>query len=128
MASTTRMNSATAPVPPKTTLADLRKAAGYRSSKDFAAVLGIPATTYSRYERNLADPETGIPLRAAWAIADKLHCSIDEIVGRADDNAVETNHDLNMFYRSLSDSGKTMLDEYVKFLDFRDRVLAAVSG
>ena len=33
-----------------------------------------------------------------------------------------------MFYRSLSDSGRTMLDEYVKFLDFRDRVLAAVSG
>lgn len=123
------MNSAQTPVPPKTPLADLRKAAGYRSSKEFAAVLGIPATTYSRYERNLADPESGIPLRAAWAIADKLNCSIDAVVGRSsDDEDAAANHDLNMFYRSLSESGKTMLDEYVKFLDFRDRVLAAVSG
>ena len=128
MASTTRMNSAQTPVPPKSTLADLRRAAGYRSSKEFAAVLGIPATTYSRYERTLADPNSGIPLRAAWAIADKLNCSIDAIVGRAGDDDVATNHDLNMFYRSLSESGQTMLDEYVKFLDFRDRVLAAVSG
>lgn len=122
------MNSAQTPVPPKTTLAELRRAAGYRSSKEFAAVLGIPATTYSRYERTLSDPNSGIPLRAAWAIADKLNCSIDAIVGRSDNGDVETNHDLNMFYRSLSESGQTMLDEYVKFLDFRDRVLAAVSG
>ena len=62
MASSTRMDSAQAHVRPETTLADLRRAAGYRSSKDFAAVLGIPATTYSRYERTLADPDSGVPL------------------------------------------------------------------
>ena len=122
------MNSAQKTVQPNKTLVDLRRAAGYRSGKEFAAALGIPATTYSRYERGLTDPSSGIPLRAAWAIADKLNCSIDAIVGRAGDDDVATKHDLNMIYRSLSESGQTMLDEYVKFLDFRDRVLAAVSG
>ena len=126
MASTTRMDSAQAHVRTNSPLAELRKAAGYRSSRDFAAVLGIPATTYSRYERTLADPDSGIPLRAARTIADKLNCSVDAVIGRVDD-IPNGDRDLNMFYRSLSDSGKTMLDEYVKFLDFRDRVLAAVS-
>jgi len=126
MASTTRMDSAQVHVRTNSPLAELRKAAGYRSSRDFAAVLGIPATTYSRYERTLADPDSGIPLRAARTIADKLNCSVDAVIGRVDD-IPNGDRDLNMFYRSLSDSGKTMLDEYVKFLDFRDRVLAAVS-
>lgn len=117
------MNSAQAPVPPKTPLADLRKAAGYRSSKEFAAVLGIPATTYSRYERTLADPDSGIPLRAAWAIADKLHCSIDAVVGR--DEADDTQgRDLNAAYRTLSESGKERFDEYLQFLAFRDSLVA----
>ena len=62
MASTTRMDSAQAHVRTNSPLAELRKAAGYRSSRDFAAVLGIPATTYSRYERTLADPDSGILL------------------------------------------------------------------
>lgn len=117
------MNSAQAPVPPKTPLADLRKAAGYRSSKEFAAVLGIPATTYSRYERTLGDPDSGIPLRAAWAIADKLHCSIDAVVGRdeADDSQ---GRDLNAAYRTLSESGKERFDEYLQFLAFRDQLVA----
>ena len=124
MASDTRMNSAQAPVPPKTTLADLRKAAGYRSSKEFAAVLGIPATTYSRYERNLADPDSGIPIRAAWAIADKLHCSIDAVVGRTEESADDSGRDLNAAYRALSEGGKERLDEYLQFLDLRDRMIA----
>lgn len=117
------MNSVTTPVRTKSPLADLRKAAGYRSSRDFAAVLGIPATTYSRYERTLADPESGIPLRAAWAIADKLHCSIDAVVGR--DEADDTQgRDLNAAYRTLSDSGKERFDEYLQFLAFRDQLVA----
>ena len=55
MASNTHMDSAQPRVRTNSPLADLRKAAGYRSSRDFAAVLGIPATTYSRYERTLAE-------------------------------------------------------------------------
>ena len=123
MASSTHMNSAQAHVRPETTLADLRRAAGYRSSKDFAAVLGIPATTYSRYERTLADPDSGVPLRAAWAIADKLNCTIDAVVGR--DAADDANgRDLNALYRSLSDDGKKRLDDFLLFLDFSDRLMA----
>ena len=123
MASSTRMDSAQAHVRPETTLADLRRAAGYRSSKDFAAVLGIPATTYSRYERTLADPDSGVPLRAAWAIADKLSCTIDAVVGR--DAADDANgRDLNALYRSLSEDGKKRLDDFLLFLDFSDRLMA----
>ena len=123
MASTTRMDSAHTHVRPKSTLADLRRAAGYRSSKDFAAVLGIPATTYSRYERTLDDPDSGVPLRAAWAIADKLNCTIDAVVGR--DEADDSNgRDLNALYRSLSDDGKKRLDDYLLYLDFSDRLVA----
>ena len=123
MASSTRMDSAQAHVRPETTLADLRRAAGYRSSKDFAAVLGVPATTYSRYERTLADPDSGVPLRAAWAIADKLNCTIDAVVGR--DAADDANgRDLNALYRSLSDDGKKRLDDFLLFLDFSDRLMA----
>lgn len=121
------MDSARANVCPKTTLADLRRSAGYRSSKDFAAVLGIPATTYSRYERTMADPESGIPIRAAWAIADKLHRSIDAVVGREEAPAAE-GRDLNAAYRSLSAEGKMRFDEYLQFLDFRDRLLATQQG
>lgn len=124
MASDTRMDSAQAHVRPETTLADLRRAAGYRSSKEFAAVLGIPATTYSRYERTLGDPDSGVPLRAAWAIADKLNCTIDAVVGR--DEAEDSNgRDLNALYRSLSDEGKKRLDDYLLFLDFSDRLMAS---
>ena len=117
------MDSAHTHVRPETTLADLRRAAGYRSSKDFAAVLGIPATTYSRYERTLSDPDSGVPLRAAWAIADKLNCTIDAVVGR--DEAEDSNgRDLNALYRSLSDDGKKRLDDYLLYLDFSDRLVA----
>ena len=124
MASTTRMDSAHTHVRPKSTLADLRRAAGYRSSKEFAAALGIPATTYSRYERTLADPDSGVPLRAAWAIADKLNCTIDAVVGR--DEADDANgRDLNALYRSLSDEGKKRLDDYLLFLEFSDRLVAS---
>lgn len=118
------MDSAQVRVRPGTTLVDLRRAAGYRSSKEFAAALGTPATTYSRYERTLADPDSGVPLRAAWAIADKLNCTIDAVVGR--DEADDANgRDLNALYRSLSDEGKKRLDDYLLFLDFSDRLMAS---
>ena len=68
----------------KRTLQRLRREAGYRSAKDFAEVLNIPSSTYARYERAVECPECGIPLAAAWQIADTLGCSIDLVVGRED--------------------------------------------
>ena len=62
------------PTSAKRTLQRLRREAGYRNAKDFAAVLGIPASTYSRYERAEEGPLCGIPLSSAWSIADEtLH-------------------------------------------------------
>lgn len=60
------------------TLQDLRKEAGYKTAKEFAEAVGIPAPTYTRYEQ---EPKK-IPTDRAWAIADKLGCSIDAVVGR----------------------------------------------
>ena len=68
----------------KRTLQRLRREAGYRSAKDFAAVLGIPTSTYARYERQPEGPDCAIPLSSAWQIADALGCSIDLVVGRTD--------------------------------------------
>lgn len=124
MASTTSVNSAQAPARTRTPLADLRRAAGYRSSKEFATALGIPATTYSSYERTLSDPESGVPIRAAWSIADKLGCSIDEVVGRGRAADGGSERDLNAAYRALSEGGRARFDEYLQFLDFRDRLIA----
>lgn len=124
MASNTTMANGHAPSGAKNTLSQLRKAAGYHSAKEFARVLGIPASTYARYERNSDGPDSGIPMRAAWAIADKLNTTIDVIVGRFDEPDGQE-RDLNAFYRSLSENGKIRFDEYVQFLDFRERVIAA---
>ena len=59
----------------KRTLQRLRREAGYASAKEFAAVLNIPNSTYSRYERAPEGPNSGIPLSAAWAMADELGSS-----------------------------------------------------
>ena len=39
------------PISGKRTLQRLRREAGYRSAKEFAEALGIPGSTYARYER-----------------------------------------------------------------------------
>ena len=71
----------------KRTLQRMRREAGFRSAKDFAERVGIPMSTYARYERAGDGPECGIPLPSAWAIADALGCSIDLVVGREDIDA-----------------------------------------
>lgn len=57
--------------------------AGYSSARSFAEAIGVPATTYTRYENN---PER-IPMQVAWQLADTLGATIDQVVGRepADD-------------------------------------------
>lgn len=105
-------------------LVRLRKDAGFQSARRFAEAVGLSPTTYCRYERTPAGKGCGIPVRSAWDIADKLGTTIDAVVGRLDAAADdEDRRDLNAFYRSLSESGKAHLDEYVRYLDFRERVL-----
>lgn len=112
------------PISGKRTLQRLRRQAGYRSAKEFAEALGIPGSTYARYERAGDGADCGIPLSAAWQIADKLGCSIDLVIGRED---IDASRYTTMQGRidSLSRSSSEMLDDYLRFLEFRDRADAS---
>ena len=106
----------------KRTLQRLRKDAGYRSAKDFAAELHIPSSTYSRYERQPEGPNCAIPLSAAWLIADKLRCSIDLVVGREDIKA-QAKPTFEDRAESLSKGSQKLLWEYLAFLEYRDSIV-----
>lgn len=103
----------------KRTLQRLRREAGFRSAREFAEALSIPASTYGRYENQPDGPSKSIPLASAWLIADKLVCSIDLVVGREDIDAVPLDT-LQTAYDALSLSGKTLLNEYVAYLQYRE--------
>ena len=102
------------------TLQDLRREAGYRSAKDFAATMEIALSTYNRYE---SQPES-IPLKQAWAIADFLGCSIDMVVGREHDVAEDMRGDVQRFYDGLSEEGRASMDDYMDYLAHRERKAA----
>lgn len=102
----------------------LRREAGYRSAKDFAAVLGIPASTYTRYERQAEGPECAIPLSSAWQIADALGCSIDLVVGREDIDAASA-PTLDDRAAALSLDGQEILRGFLGYLEQLDAAKAA---
>lgn len=98
----------------------MRRAAGYRSAKDFAEELGIPASTYARYERTPEGPDAcSIPIRAAWRIADALGCSIDEVVGREGPKE-ETRKGAQEACASLSPEERARLEGYLDCLRSRE--------
>lgn len=102
----------------KRTLQRMRREAGFRSAKDFAERVGIPISTYARYERAGDGPECGIPLPSAWAIADALGCSIDLVVGREDIDAAGDS--IWERVEALSRTGREMHEDYLRFLEFRE--------
>ena len=108
------------PISGKRTLQRLRRQAGYRSAKEFAEALGIPGSTYARYERAGDGAGCGIPLPAAWQIADKLGCSIDLVIGREDIDASCRKNTINERIESLSYSSLELLESYLQFLEYRD--------
>lgn len=108
------------PISGKRTLQRLRREAGYRSAKEFAEALGIPGSTYARYERAGDGADCGIPLPAAWQIADRLGCTIDLVVGREDIDAPRPCESMGDRINSLSRTGMEMLDDYLRFLEYRD--------
>ena len=110
--------------PSKRTLQRLRREAGYRSAREFAKELSIPASTYARYERQPEAPDTGIPMASAWAIADALGVSIDLVVGRADIDEPQR-VTLDDRAEGLTRSSREMLEEYLRFLEYRDDCAAA---
>jgi transcriptional regulator with XRE-family HTH domain len=107
------------PTSAKRNLQRLRREAGYRNAKDFAEALGIPASTYSRYERAEEGPACGIPLPSAWSIADELGVSIDLVVGRED---IDATHEETLDERAgaLTRESRRMLLDYLGYLESRD--------
>ena len=98
-------------------LQEVRKAAGHRTAKDFAARMGIPTSTYARYEQQ---PDM-IPTKVAWAIADELGCSIDMVVGRDQPPAAVAPGGAQRAYDAASSVGKEFLSEAFAFVAWRDQ-------
>ena len=62
----------------KPKLQELRKKAGWKSAKAYAEHMGMNVSTYTDYEQG----RISMPLERAWAIADDLGVSLDELMGR----------------------------------------------
>lgn len=105
----------------KRTLQRLRREAGYATAKDFAAKVGIPESTYSRYERAAEGPACGIPLPNAWAMADALGCSIDLVVGRADIDR-EPQSELGGRVAAMNVLDREIVTAFVEFVERRNGV------
>ena len=93
---------------------DLRQEKGYRSAREFADALGIATSSMSRYDK---DPET-IPTKHAWAMADLLDCSIDEVVGR--EHVTAGASELQEFYDGLLPETRALMDEFIAVARMRD--------
>lgn len=105
----------------RNTLQRLRRLSGYRSAHEFAEKLGIPASTYARYERQPTTPESSIPLKQAWKIADVLDVTIDLVVGRTD-FPINEPHTLQQRFDALSPISKRELNNYLAYLEYTDRI------
>lgn len=97
------------------TIQELRREKGFRSAREFADALGISPSSMSRYDK---DPET-IPVKVAWAMADALDCSIDEIVGR--EHVTAGASQLQDFYDGLLPETRSLIDEFVEFAGAKDK-------
>ncbi len=97
------------------TIQELRREKGFRSAREFANALGISPSSMSRYDK---DPET-IPVKVAWAMADALDCSIDEIVGRSRVTAGASV--LQDFYDGLLPETRALMDELIEFAGMKDK-------
>ncbi len=99
------------------TLQALRRRAGFRSAKDFAAKVGIPESTYSRYERAPEGPSCGIPLPNAWAMADELGCSIDLVVGRVDPEEYLAGGSLDERVAAMNVLDREIVTSFIEFIE-----------
>ena len=109
----------------KGALRRLRRAAGYRSAEDFAKAIGISPSTYAAYELSGGGVDGGIPLGAAWKIADGLACSIDQVVGR---EAVDgpDRRSVQLRYDTLTSAGRALVDSYLDFVEQSEERCASI--
>lgn len=110
-----------APQGARRNLLQLRVEGGYGSAKAFAVHVGIPVTTYSRYERAEEGPACGIPLANAWLLADALGTSIDVVVGRV---PVEPplSAKVRDRFEGLSPESQRTLVLFLRFLELQERL------
>lgn len=101
-------------------LRKLRKAAGYKSAKDFAQAIDMPYTTYSKYETTGGEGELFIPLKAAWAIADKLGCTIDAVVGRDEIPEEGISGAMQLRVDALPPEAQSLVEDFVAMLEGRE--------
>ncbi len=95
----------------RTRLQELRKKAGYKSAKAFAAEAGIKLGTYTDYEQG----RTVMSLERAWQFADILQVSLDELAGRdfppkADGNYADPRQaELNECWQEADDAQRSII-------------------
>ena len=94
----------------KVSLRQLRKGAGFRSASAFAEAVGIPSSTYARYERD----SYSIPLNNLMKLADWLDVPMDWIVGRTCEQAVARGAQQDIYDR-LSARGRLEVDRFMAY-------------
>lgn len=99
----------------------LRRAAGFSSAKAFAERVGIPAPTYAKYEQIDDGPDTSMPIKNAWAIADVLGCSIDALVGRGTDVPEQSESGVFLSkFEGLSPDNRELVADFLEIVGKRD--------
>lgn len=95
----------------------LREQAGYKQAKEFAAVVGVPYTTYSSYEKLGREPRYEVLCK----IAEALSVSIDELLGY---NTPSEERDLFTECKTLIESigmdGEPLLVSRTRHLDEKE--------
>ena len=94
-------------------LQEYRIRAGFKSAKAFAEHMGINPYTYTNYEQGVSK----LTLAQAWAFADELGCTLDELAGReVSDRASAaqqfTKNELRIInaYRAASPQGRAAIE------------------
>lgn len=97
-------------------LLELRKAAGYKNSNEFALAHEISVSTYARYESN---PDK-IPMGAARQLADIFGTTIDAIVDREAPDPTCMRGEVQLEYDGLTSEARQLADELREFVLMKD--------
>lgn len=97
-------------------LLELRKAAGYKNSNDFALAHKMSVSTYARYESN---PDK-IPMGAARQLADIFGTTIDAIVDREAPDPACMRGEVQLEYDGLTPEARQLADELREFVLMKD--------
>ena len=97
-------------------LLELRRAAGYKNSNDFALAHKMSDPTYARYESN---PDK-IPMGAARQLADIFGTTIDAIVDREAPDPACMRGEVQIEYDGLTPEARQLADELREFVLMKD--------